>query len=454
MALDTTVPEELRDFEARLCSVAIAEQREGELLLSMQMDSDFPEDAKKLIDALSAHRIEIDGRPVRGKFLQLGGAAFAYIDWSAEGNESMTDPRLGAECREAVNDGRHNSNSFLTFWREEFWLIHANSPYHIATPECELILWRSKDAVNWTKVRTFSVPDEDIRDPKFAVIGDRLFIYYLMSLVDDTAEPYTTAVVYTDDGTNFSEPRELFDVHGWLLWNPRTHDGKTWYAPAYWCVHGNSVILKTVDGLDFEPVAYIHRGKKGFRNDMNDETDFAFFDDGRLLSVQRLEYRHHMNSDARCCSNLTVAKPPYTEWVELGRDYETRLDGLSMFSYNNRIYALGRRNPYLPGRHNIGSLLGRKRTALYEVTEKGLVFISDLPSSGDTSYGGCVLKDGFLYASYYSSDVGEDPPWIVGMFCPSSIMIAKIPLDNLEKLAAVKRADYDAGNLYKLVKDQ
>jgi len=39
-----------------------------------------------------------------------------------------------------------------------------------------------------------------------------------------------------------------------------------------------------------------------------------------------------------------------------------------------------------------------------------MVYLADLPSAGDASYAGVVLRDGYLYASYYASHIGRDHP--------------------------------------------
>jgi len=366
-------------------------------------------------------------------------------------NKSEINHALDMETWDLVNDGRHNSNSFLTYWNGEFLLAHASSLYHFATPECKIVVWRSPDAKNWKKTFELQVPDEDIRDPKFVVIDNTLFMYVLKS-IDFNPEPYTTAYVVTKDGVTWSELKELTKNEGWLFWNPRTHDGKNYYTPAYWFLHGKSILLKTTDGVDFEYVSTIHDGKSARENDRNDETDFSFYDDGTLISTQRLEYSENYHGDKRACTNITMSKPPYDTWVEVGKDYTTRLDGPSLFTYNNRVYAVGRHNPKTTMCEHFGSLYTVKRTSIYLVTEKGLVKLSDFPSCGDTSYGGVVLNDGYVYATYYTNDIDREWPWLWGMIQPSHIRMAKISLELLEKMAIEKYQEYEKDDLFKLKK--
>ena len=68
----------------------------------------------------------------------------------------------------------------------------------------------------------------DIRDPKLAVIGDRLFLSALPNNGFEP-EPYGTVVSTSDDGINWT-PFEQVGEPGWLLWEPKTPDGgATWY---------------------------------------------------------------------------------------------------------------------------------------------------------------------------------------------------------------------------------
>jgi len=83
----------------------------------------------------------------------------------------------------------------------------------------------------------------------------------------------------------------------------------------------------------------------------------------------------------------------------------------------------------------MGSFFNRKRTSLFLVEPTALTYLSDLPSAGDTAYAGVVMKDGYVYICYYTSDIERDWPWIIGVIAPSDIRIAKINLSNLETVA-------------------
>ena len=86
----------------------------------------------------------------------------------------------------------------------------------------------------------------------------------------------------------------------------------------------------------------------------------------------------------------------------------------------------------------MGSVWGAKRTSLYLVLPDRLVFLSDLPGCGDTAYAGVVVEDDSVLISYYTSPVGRDYIWLLGMLSRSSIEMARFPIQALEDLAKEK----------------
>ncbi len=371
--------------------------------------------------------IKITGAVIGALVLAL---ALLLLYWRFRPNTAEVNPKLALEVWDAVNDGMHNSNTDMIFFKNNFYLVHASSPYHFATPECKLVVWRSGDARRWEKLSTVRVPGEDIRDPKFLSVGGKLYLYVLKSVAFE-AEPYRTAYVSSDDGVKWSALTDMAP-EGWLFWRPKTRDGKTWYLPAYWWEHGKSMLLKSTDGKRWERVSTIYEGGR------NDETAIEFLPNGDMIATLRLEYSEDLCGDRRASTGIRVAKPPYTKWKGV-EDHTTRLDGPALFSYQGRVYAIGRRNPYTPGPLNYyGSIFAKKRTSLFLVTPQKLVFLSDVPSAGDTTYAGYVKRGDTLYFSYYTSDPKRDFPWIMGMLMKSPILMAKLDLKSLEKLALEK----------------
>jgi hypothetical protein len=361
----------------------------------------------------------------------------AWLAWGYfRENRAKIDPALDFEAWDAVADGRHNSNTDLVHWNGAFLLVHAASPWHLGSTDCRLVVRRSTDGQSFETTAELRVPNEDIRDPKFAVIGGKLFLYALPNK-GRRALPYATIYSTSDDGAKWTPFRKVVisgvAPEGWLFWRPKTRDGSTWYVPAYWNEHGHSILLRSTDGIHWTFVSRIFDGEG------NDETDFEWLPDGRMLATARLEVTPDTILGNRNASTLlALAEPPFERWT-YARSRATRLDGPALFAHAGRVFAVarrqaGRRWPWM----KLGGLLSRKRTALFAVEPHRLVHLSDLPSAGDTSYAGVVLRDGALFASYYTSDPTADVPWILGMFLPTDIRMARVDLASLVALAEKK----------------
>jgi len=347
-------------------------------------------------------------------------------------NNSQINPDLSIETWAITHDRMHNSNVDLIWYQNAFYLVHAASPFHFGAADCELLIKRSMDCKNWEQVAVLGRCEGDIRDPKFAVIGHKLFIYALLNC-QTYPLPHTTRVSWTEDGRHWSDLASI-GHEGWLLGRPKTSDENTWYVPAYWHKFHHNALFTTKDGLNFTMTATI--SKERFIN----EPEIEFLPDGQLLASGRADYIkgsfQQIIGIPRTSTIISTAQPPYTTWKTTAETQITRLDGPAMFRHNGHIYAVGRAHPYFgaifPRR---GAVLGKKRTAIFEACPAGLVHITDLPSCGDTSYAGVVLREGYAYIAYYTNNIKKDFIWLFGMLEPSEIRMAKIEVNKLEQAA-------------------
>lgn len=341
------------------------------------------------------------------------------------------EPDVVRETWDAVADGAHNSNTDLVEFDGWIYLCHQTSPYHLGSSRSRLLLWRSRDGRAWEKVTEFkNLRGLEYRDPKFAVINSQLFLYVLPNLTL-MAEPVTTEYTSSRDGVTWAPLVEV-NQPGWLFWRPKTRDGATWYVTAYWGEHGKSMLFKSPDGIDWSPVSMIYEGER------NDETDFEFLPDGRIISTARLEGNGNQWGDATASTLISVASPPYDRWT-YAKSRVTRLDGPCLFPYNGRVYVIGRyQATRAPRIGEQGGMYARKRTSIFLVEPDRLVYLCDLPSAGDTSYAGIVIRGEELFASYYTSPIEKDYTWSMGIFRRTDIRMARIDLPGLEALAARK----------------
>jgi len=384
-----------------------------------------------------------------GAALLLPG--WLVVFWLLQANypksDSMLQPRqdfsrIQIETWVAVNDGEHNAFTDMVFWHDKYWLAFISSPSHFASKKSRLVLLCSSDARQWQEVRRFDGAGEDIRDPKLGIIQDKLFVYALLNKRFDP-EPYRTIVAHSGNGQDWT-PFENVMPEGWLLGRAISLDKTNWYAPAHRIEESRVVLLCSTDGVNWVIQSTIYAGKV----EHPDETAIIFQKNGIMTAVTRLEEGSSIFGSVGAATLISISVTPFTHWIQTGKSRLNRLDGPNLFSLNNQIFAVGRRQtdsstfPLSPqesdsseglGMNSLpaqaqGSVFSRKRTALFLVDENGagLKHLVDLPSSGDTAYAGVVVKDDKAFISYYSNDPRKDYRWLLGMFLPSRIQISKL----------------------------
>ncbi len=157
------------------------------------------------------------------------------------------------------------------------------------------------------------------------------------------------------------------------------------------------------------------------------ETELFFQPSGELMALVRMDGTDAelLGNVGRLRTKVCVAQPPYTSFSCPGELDGARLDGPVAFSYDSRLFVVGRK-------HFIEDA-DRKRTDLYEITGDGastsFIDHGEFPSAGDTSYAGVVPIAGSRFlVTYYSSHLAEDAPWARAILEPSDIWQATIDL--------------------------
>ena len=197
-------------------------------------------------------------------------------------------------------------------------------------------------------------------------------------------------------------------------------------------------LYNTTNGVNWTLVSTIYDGPGA------DETDFEFLPDGSIITSMRIQSFEILGDNSRN-TLISTAEYPYVSW---NRTISTinRLDGPCLFTADNKTFAIGRFQPHRDSLfHQTGSAFSMKKTSLFYIESDRLVYLSDLPSNGDTSYPAAVVRNGFVYISYYSCVPLFDYPWFLGMEFPTSIYIAKINLTSLITLGSKKNYEYVNG---------
>jgi hypothetical protein len=328
----------------------------------------------------------------------------------------------GLESWTVVPARGHNAFVDLVRWEGKLLLVHVASPYHAGTPRSRVIVRRSVDGRSFEQIASLRLPGRDIRDPKLGMIAGRLFLY-VQANDSFFAVPSETLVATSENGEQWTAFEPVGAPPGARFWRPESPDGRTWYVPAVMRKPARALLLRSGDGRRWSEVSTIHEGEGA------DETAVAFGPEGRAVATVRLEpEKGGLLGSERGGTVIATADPPYEHWKQR-TSRVTRLDGPALFAIGDRFFAVGRHQPGERGLFTrLGSAWSRKRTALYRVGETELRHLADLPSTGDTSYAGVVFDEDAVLVAYYTTRPDRDVPWLLGMFLPTEIRMARVPL--------------------------
>lgn len=348
-----------------------------------------------------------------GAVIVLGGFLLYLL---LRPNTSYVNPELEVESSVVEVHGLHPAFTDMVFWKGYFYLSFRMAADHNA-PNSKIVIMRSTNAKDWSIVKEFE-HELDIRDPHFGIFGNKLFIYVI-------TRPTNTLVSYSNDGITWPD-LESIEPANKRYWRPKIYAG-IWYVPVF---SKNKVELwKSTNGLNWENHSIIFHGAGG------DETDIAFYPNGTLVASIRMQTSDTLFGRSDLGTKIAIANPPFTNWSYIDSDFN-RIDGPCLFSESNKIFAVGRFQPEVDVLfQGMGSTFSKKRTALYLIDADGIRHLSDLLSCGDTSYPAAIVKDGFVYISYYSNPPTWDYAWFLGTILPTNIRIVKIEISKLNTLA-------------------
>ncbi len=261
---------------------------------------------------------------------------------------------------------------------------------------------RSSDGKVWESAALLERNSIDLRDSKLSVTPDgRLMVVMGGSVyVNQKLVKRVGQVSFSDTkGKNFTVPQDILidpeirSDFDWL-WRVTWRDG-VGYGAVYQLTEPDWSLwlVKTTDGIRYSKIAKLEAAGRP------NETTVRFAPNGEMNLLIRRESAGREAFFAR-------ADAPYAKWTFANTGVSL---GGPNFIYlpDGRILAGGRVN----GQTGIGFVDENGKFNLFAI----------LPSAGDNSYPGFVIRDGFLFISYYSGHEGK-----------TAIYLAKISLDDLK----------------------
>ncbi len=307
---------------------------------------------------------------------------------------------------------QHNAFTGLIEFNNKLYCSFREGSAHVFGINGSVRVIASDDGQNWYSVAHLYEKDIDLRDPKLSVTPDnRIMINIGGSVyVGNKLVKMIPMVSFSDkSGRNFSFPQKLVidkkikTDNDWL-WRTTWHEGMA-YATVYQYAETESKLqlVKSTDGIKFNYVTTLDLlGKPN-------ETTLRFKGDKMIAIVRR-------ESESRF-GFIGTSIPPYKKWK--WEELDSRLGGPDLVILPNGEMIIGTRE--YPADFNQKMILAKV------TTEGNFRKLVTLPSGGDCSYPGLVVKDDILYVSYYSSHEEK-----------TAIYLAKVWLDRLQHWLAME----------------
>ena len=300
------------------------------------------------------------------------------------------------------NKAHHNAFTDLCEFRQQLYCCFREAQNHISG-DGNIRIVRLNDLGRIVQGEQLNIPGADLRDPKLSITpdGKLLLLAHARFRNDENktlrTQPYCW---FSTDGYSWSSPTTLTIQNEWL-W--RVSFYKDFALGLAYSKRLNRLNLykgnplRTMDCIKPQVLSKENHGL-GYPN----ESDIIFSKDGIAYALVRRDADTYS-------AQLGCSKPPYTQWQ--WSDLKHYIGGPAMVKINESTAIAGGR---------LWTKSGPKM-ALYKLDLKqpSLTPLIVLPSEGDSSYPGLVLRKGKLFVSYYSSHVDNK----------SSIYLAEVALD-------------------------
>src|SRR2546430_11688725 len=223
---------------------------------------------------------------------------------------AAADPQL-VSVQKISDTAPHSAFTDLAYFKDHWFCTFREGAAHVS-PDGAICVLESADAQKWERAAKLTRADGDLRDPKICITPDNQLM--LTAAIARTAKlplqgikggdkEHQTLVWFSDDGKNWSEPKEIGHRNMWL-WRVAWHDRKA-YAVGYSTVHSTFVRLyDSQDGKSFSPLVTTFN----VRGDPS-EAGLAFGDDEMAYCLLRCDAKGQEG-----VAQWGWAKPPYKLW--------------------------------------------------------------------------------------------------------------------------------------------
>lgn len=274
----------------------------------------------------------------------------------------------------------HCAFTDLIYFDNQFFCAFREASTHMSFDGIIKILI-SSDGQNWELHSSIKLNDIDLRDPKFSITSEgKLMLNVGERKQEEKKAIFSSLNFFLEKNNKWSEAfRCETGINTWR-WSTTWHKNKA-YSMAYTGKHKLGAIFNSVDGIKWDLIQDNIFPKALERGN---ETSIVFKSNDAYCLLRRDGGTHF--------AMLGFSKPPYDSWE--WKDLKQYIGGPKMLQLKDDFLVSGR---FFQNKEVF--------TAIGILNPRSLEFekFLKLPSLGDCSYPGLVLKDDIVYISYYSS---------------------------------------------------
>lgn len=286
---------------------------------------------------------------------------------------------------------KHCAFTDLTYWLDKWYLVFRVSDGHAYSKNGSIKVLKSEDGETWEDGTTYSMPDMDLRDPKFVRTQTSHLMVYTQAVAfnPNRTARYQKGVVFEADTTAPIRHQPYYIEYGKRYWPWRfSEEANTLYAIAYSQDPPLFELVKTTDFKTIETVCSFD----GITN-IPTEATLRFMNNKCYALIRRAGPALLGISDV---SNICKF-----QWIELPL---IGLGGPNFIFYDNNTLLISGRD-YADTTYAYES--NRTSLFIYKIKQRRTYRVLTLPSKGDTAYPGLYFKNGILWISYYSTHEGS-----------------------------------------------
>ncbi|MGQ7945283.1 sialidase family protein [Flavobacterium sp. WC2509] len=321
-------------------------------------------------------------------------SAFLVISCTFQEDNQVSEEELKINSLVPLDENSSYYFTDLVYFKNVWYLTFRESDKHVFGKDGVIHLYSRGNYENWKLIKTFIVDSIDLRDPKFSVNGDQLMLYIHGSKYSNKEllgfYDYRAVCVNKHNWSDLKSVKldNLKKVDKPIPGNESWPWRVTWYKYIAYTFGYNFMVgaevfdmYESKDGLNFKALNSVQNLSPN-----RGETTIRVDQDGVFYAIIREK-------------NLLLAKSTDNNktWQIFDRIPIYSFGGPNFLLYKNKMLITGRDDT------NINTKVRKVVLYSYDLETKTYSKLLTLASGGDCGYAGMVIKDGYLWLSYYSS---------------------------------------------------